>query len=66
MIEVFRRAHPDIVIQAAGAITLENASQLLTIGVNRLAIGSALWKAPNLAKAIAQFEQLAEEYGRYR
>lgn len=64
-IEAFKKAHPDVTIQVDGAVNLESAPQLLAAGVDRLAIGSALWKAPDLAAEIAKFEALAAEYGRY-
>lgn len=65
-IETFRKRHPDMMVQAAGGITLEAARQLLAAGVTNLCVGSALLKSSDIAEALHTFEVLAEDYGRYR
>lgn len=61
----FRRAHPDTPVQVDGGVNLSTAPVLLEAGVSRLVIGSGLWKAPDLAKELAKYQELAEEYGIY-
>lgn len=64
-IEAFRKAHPGMPVQVDGAVSLETAPALLSAGVDRLCIGSALLKAPDMEAALHRFTELAEEYGRY-
>lgn len=64
-IHAFRRAHPDMPIQVDGGVTLETAPALLSAGVSRLAVGSALWKTGNMKEELAKFKGLVEEYGIY-
>lgn len=62
-INVFRRRHPDVPIQVDGGVNFDSAPLLLEAGVSRLVVGSALWRAPNLLEAYAQFVELTEEHG---
>ena len=62
-INVFRHRHPGVPIQVDGGVNFESAPLLLTAGVSRLVVGSALWRAPNLLEAYEQFVQLTEEHG---
>lgn len=64
-IEAFRKAHPGMPVQVDGAVSEKTAPALLAAGVDRLCIGSALLKAPDIEAALHRFEGLAEEYGRY-
>lgn len=64
-IEAFRKAHPDMPIQVDGGVSLESAPELLAAGVDKLCVGSALLKAPDLIERMHAFETLGEEYGRY-
>lgn len=64
-IRTFRRNYPDMVIQVDGAVSLATAPQLLDAGVDRLVIGSALWKAPSIKEEIARFKNLIEEHNAY-
>lgn len=64
-VAAFRRAHPHTPVQVDGGVSLETAPDLLSAGVSRLIVGSALWRAPDLREAFAQFEELTERYGLY-
>lgn len=58
----FRKKHPDILIQVDGGVSLTTIRALLEIGVDRMIVGSALWKAPNLHEAFEQFNDIVREY----
>jgi ribulose-phosphate 3-epimerase len=64
-IRQFRKAYPGTPIQVDGAVNFESAPLLLTAGVSRLVVGSALWNAPNLAEAYQRLTELTEEHGIY-
>jgi ribulose-phosphate 3-epimerase len=61
----FRKKHNDITIQVDGGVSLQTAPDLLRAGVDHLVVGSALWKAPDLAETLQKFHELAQEYGIY-
>lgn len=61
----FRNRYPTIEIQVDGGVTLQNAATLLDAGVKRLVVGSALWKAPDLAARYREFDELTERHGLY-
>jgi ribulose-phosphate 3-epimerase len=62
-IAAFTRTYPNVSVQVDGGVSLENVPDLLSVGVSRLIVGSALWKAPNLKEAFAQFNELSQTYG---
>lgn len=64
-VRMCRQRYPNAVIQVDGAVSLETAPALLCAGVDRLVIGSALWKAPDLRSEIERFHALVHEYGTY-
>ncbi len=64
-IRLFKKAHPAMCVQVDGGASLLTAPDLLAAGVDRLAVGSDLWKAPDLKAYLAEFETLVERYGRY-
>ena len=64
-IRAFKKAHPDMPVQVDGGVSLTTAPALLAAGVNRLVVGSALWKSDDVVAELARFEQLAEQYGTY-
>lgn len=64
-IRAFRNRYPTIEIQVDGGVTLQNAATLLDAGVKRLVVGSALWKAPDLAARYREFDELTERHGLY-
>jgi ribulose-phosphate 3-epimerase len=61
----FKNKHPKMTIQVDGGVSLETAPALLSAGVDRLIVGSAIWKAKNLQDEIEKFNQLVQEYGVY-
>lgn len=64
-IAMFRKRYPTIEIQVDGGVTLENTPKLLQAGVKRLVVGSALWKAPDLAVRYREFDELTQRHGIY-
>ncbi len=61
----FKKKHPKMTIQVDGGVSLETAPALLSAGVDRLVVGSALWRAKNLQEELEKFTQLIQEYGVY-
>jgi ribulose-phosphate 3-epimerase len=61
----FRHAHPDVLIQVDGGVSLLTAPALLSAGVDRLIVGSALWNAPDLEAELEKFNSLVQEFGTY-
>jgi len=61
-IRLFHSRHPDIPLQVDGGVSLENAKELLALGVSELVIGSALLGASDPAAAVAAFEDLKSPY----
>ncbi len=64
-IKAFRRLHPRVPVQVDGGVSSANAAQLLSAGVSRLVVGSALWKAPDLAAELRSLNAIAQTYGLY-
>lgn len=64
-IDTFRRRHPDMQVQVDGGVSIHTAAKLLELGVSRLVIGSALWRAPDFKKALRDLQELTEERGIY-
>lgn len=64
-IEQFRKKHPELPVQVDGGVSLTTAPRLLELGVSRLVIGSALWKAPDFNLALSQLKELTEQHGIY-
>lgn len=60
-----RKKYPETTIQVDGGVNLKNAEALLKAGVDRLAVGSALFNTDDLGDTIEKFEKLAEQYGAY-
>lgn len=61
-VRTFRNLHPEMTIQVDGAVSLETAPKLLSAGVDRLVVGSALFRAPNLRDAIKRFKTIVLEH----
>lgn len=61
-IRAIRRDYPQMTIQVDGAVSLATAPRLLDAGVDRLVVGSALWKAPNLKDTLHAFRSLMAEH----
>jgi ribulose-phosphate 3-epimerase len=62
-VAALRRRHPEILIQVDGGVSRASAPALLSAGADRLVVGSALWKAPDLAAEYAALVDIAEQYG---
>lgn len=62
----FKKAYPEMTIQVDGGVSLETAPKLLSAGVNRLVVGSALWKSGDISGTLHAFEGIIEQYGQYR
>ena len=62
---LFRHKYPEMTIQVDGGVSLHTIPQLLTAGVDRLIVGSDLWKAPNLREEIEKLQELVQENGMY-
>lgn len=65
-VQDFKKAHPEIIVQIDGGVSLETAPKLLNAGANRLVVGSALWKSGDIPGTLHAFELLIEQYGQYR
>lgn len=61
----FRKQYPNLVIQVDGAVSTTTAPHLLDAGVDRLVIGSDLWKAPNLKERLQTYQAMVSEAGLY-
>lgn len=64
-IAAFKRKYAGIPIQVDGGVSLETAPLLMKAGVDRLVVGSALWRAPDLGKELEKFNALNEHHGLY-
>ncbi|MBA3789502.1 hypothetical protein H0X32_03910 [Patescibacteria group bacterium] len=64
-IATFKKKHPEIPVQVDGGVSLQTAPALLSAGVERLIVGSALWNAPDLATELQKFNELLHQYGIY-
>lgn len=64
-IAAFRRKHPDMPLQVDGGVSLVTAPSLLSAGVSRLIVGSALWNARDLKGTFARFQEMTTQYGLY-
>lgn len=62
-IRLFRERHPEIAVQVDGGVSLENARELLALGVSSLVAGSAILYAKDPAVALASFEALQSSFG---
>ena len=64
-ISEFKKKYPEMTIQVDGGVSLATAPSLLIAGVDRLVIGSALWKNQDIAAEIEKFQEAVQEYGIY-
>ena len=62
-VRTFRRKYPDMTIQVDGAVSLETAPRLLSAGVDRLVVGSGLWRAKDIKDELARFNEMLQEHG---
>lgn len=59
-IKALRKLSPKVTISVDGGINLENASEVIAAGADRLVVGGALWRAADLHKAIKDFNNLKQ------
>jgi len=59
----FRDAHPEIPVQVDGGVSLDNAKELVNLGVTNLVVGSAILRAADPAAELMKFETLQTPYG---
>ncbi|MEK7554105.1 MAG: HisA/HisF-related TIM barrel protein, partial [Patescibacteria group bacterium] len=62
-IKTFRAQHPEVTLQVDGGVSIENAKELLNLGVSNLVVGSAIVRAKNPSAVIAKFESLQTPFG---
>lgn len=64
-IETFKKKHPRVPVQVDGGVSAATAPELLSIGVDRLIVGSDLWKSPDVKAELLKLAALSERYGTY-
>ncbi len=64
-LRAFKKKYPQMPVQVDGGVSLDTAPALLSAGVSRLIVGSALWKAKSLEHAYKEFIDLTMRYGVY-
>ncbi len=64
-IAAFKKKYPEMIVQVDGGVSLATAPALLTTGVDRLIVGSVLWKASNISEELDKFQEVVQEYGIY-
>ncbi len=64
-IRAFKKKYPQMPLQVDGGVSRITAPALLSLGVERLVVGSALWNAPDLAVAYRELNALTTRYGTY-
>jgi len=57
-VKAVREAFPDLPISVDGGVSLDNATNLIDAGADRLIVGSAIFAAENPLSAIAEFQAL--------
>lgn len=62
-IRTFRARHPNIPIQVDGGVSLQNAKELLSLGVSSLIVGSAIIHANDPYAAVEAFENTESPFG---
>lgn len=61
-IKKFKRAYPNIVTAVDGGVKLENLNEILTTGVEKICVGSAIMKAKAPKLEYKKFVDRAEEF----
>lgn len=49
---------PGVVVSVDGGVNLENLEELLEVGIDRLTVGSGIWKSPDPVGALENFQSL--------
>ncbi len=57
-IEKIRASYPDVVLSVDGSVNFDTAPELINAGVDRLIIGSAIFKTHDIVGTIREFENL--------
>lgn len=58
-IDSLRQKYPNATISVDGGVSSETAPRLIEVGVNRLAVGSAIFESEDIVGAIEEFQQLS-------
>jgi ribulose-phosphate 3-epimerase len=53
-----RNAYPDVIISVDGGVNLDNASEIVDAGVNRLVSGSAVFESGDVVNTIEEFRKI--------
>jgi len=64
-IRTFKKKYRGVPVQVDGGVSVANAPDLLALGVERLVVGSALWKSTDVRETYKTLSQLSEQYGIY-
>lgn len=64
-VRALKRKHPELKVQVDGGVNRASAPALLEAGADRLIVGSALWKADDLAEEYRALNALTQVYGLY-
>lgn len=59
-ISEFKRNHPDVSVSVDGGVSADNIEALKNAGVDRVAVGSAIFNTENVNQAIAELFQIAK------
>lgn len=62
-IKYLKEELPGVVISVDGGVNLENAPVLVDVGVDRLTVGSAIWKSSDPIGALENFQNLVQKRG---
>lgn len=57
-IKFLKNSLPGIVLSVDGGVSLKNIEELLEAGVDRITVGSAIWKSPDPLGALQNFQSL--------
>lgn len=57
-IKALRECSPQIIISVDGGVSLDTAQELISAGVNRLVVGSAIFKSEDIGETIKEFKHL--------
>lgn len=58
----FKKKYPNMQIQVDGGVSLPHIGELLRAGVDRLIVGSAIWKEENVQEAFKKLQTTAAQY----
>ena len=57
-IKFLKKEFPGLPVAVDGSVNLDTAGDILAAGADRLGVGSAIWKAPDLIDALEKFQSL--------